>query len=237
MSKSEAKFTIKDNAVSSANQLPADKTISYFGNPAANRRILIIGNSITRHGIKPDIGWHGDFGMAASAAERDYVHLLCNRIFEKEDALVMVHQLAIWEQTITKMGCDYVAKEALPLADASHIFAPDLLIFRLGENIKSPTDEGGQARMEEAFEDLIRHICKKETKIIFTTCFWKHDVVDDAIRAVAKRMDMPLVELGDLGDDEKYMAVGLFEHNGVAHHPGDLGMEAIAKRIYQALEE
>lgn len=43
---------------------------------AAFRRILFCGNSLTRHGPKADIGWTNDWGMAASAPERDYVHLL-----------------------------------------------------------------------------------------------------------------------------------------------------------------
>ena len=175
--------------------------------------------------------------MAASEMEKDYVHLLAGHILEKEDACIMVNQLATWEMKITEMGLAYSKEEALPLADAARAFSPDLLIFRLGENIKSPTDAGGQSRMETAIEDLVRHICKGETKIIFTTCFWKHDVVDEAIRAVAKRMDMPLIELGDLGEDDAYMAVGLFEHGGVAHHPGDLGMAAIAERIYKTMEK
>ena len=34
-------------------------------------RILFIGNSITRHGPRPSIGWTNDFGMAASSIDKD----------------------------------------------------------------------------------------------------------------------------------------------------------------------
>ena len=39
-------------------------------------RVLFVGNSITKYRPKPDIGWNNDCGMAASAPENDYVHLL-----------------------------------------------------------------------------------------------------------------------------------------------------------------
>jgi hypothetical protein len=38
-------------------------------------RILFIGNSLTRHSPAPDLGWHGDYGMAASEEDKDFVHL------------------------------------------------------------------------------------------------------------------------------------------------------------------
>lgn len=230
MDNSRAKFTIKDNTVSSENQLPIDKYATFLGNPNAKKRILIVGNSITRHGVKPDIGWHGDWGMAASAEEKDYVHLLAKRIFEKEDALVMVYQLALWERR-------YAETDAFTLAKAARDFKADTVIFRLGENIKSPTDAEGREVLTKAMADLISYICPKSARIIFTTCFWKHGVVDEVIRETAARMDMPLTELGDLGDDDSFMAIGLFEHNGVAHHPGDLGMQAISDRIFEELEK
>lgn len=38
--------------------------------------VLIYGNSIALHGSKPDIGWTNCWGMAASAREKDFAHLV-----------------------------------------------------------------------------------------------------------------------------------------------------------------
>ncbi len=42
--------------------------------------ILCVGNSILRHGNADNIGWHGDWGMAASAEDKDYYHLLQKKV-------------------------------------------------------------------------------------------------------------------------------------------------------------
>jgi hypothetical protein len=47
-------------------------------------RVAFIGNSITLHGPKADIDWNGNWGMAATEAQRDYVHRIAKRL---EDAM------------------------------------------------------------------------------------------------------------------------------------------------------
>lgn len=53
----------------------------------------------------------------------------------------------------------------------------------------------------------------------------------------AQRNGYSFVPLYDLGMNEKMTAMGLFEHAGVAGHPGDLGMQHIAERIMQKVIE
>ena len=43
-------------------------------------KVLFLGNSITLHGPAPKIGWDGNWGMAASTREKDFVHVLLSRI-------------------------------------------------------------------------------------------------------------------------------------------------------------
>lgn len=72
-------------------------------------------------------------------------------------------------------------------------------------------------------------------EIIIATGFWKH-IADGAIREYAHRDEHPLVELNDLGEDDKMKAIGLFEYEDFANHPGDLGMEKIAERVFNVLK-
>ena len=48
-------------------------------------KVLFLGNSITLHAPAPHIGWTGNWGMAASALEKDYVHLLMEQISQSTE--------------------------------------------------------------------------------------------------------------------------------------------------------
>ena len=73
-----------------------------------------------------------------------------------------------------------------------------------------------------------------DAELIVTTGFWKHPA-DECIRAFASNLGIPAVELSALGELREMKAIGLFEHSGVANHPGDTGMQAIADRIMEKL--
>ena len=217
---------IKENTVSAKGQLVNSDSLRFYGDENAKIKILIVGNSITRHGVLPSIGWHHDFGMAASAEENDYVHLLMKKWRERNvDFFLAVKQAAAWEVKVNEGRAEEENFEDLAY------FKPDFIIFRLAENVSTEID--GEY-FSNALDDLIKKLNKGNGEVIYTTSFWKNKTVSDAIRK--KAGEGRLVELEDLGEDASMKAYGKFEHSGICAHPGDKGMAAIADRIDGALQ-
>ena len=61
-------------------------------------------------------------------------------------------------------------------------------------------------------------------------------MINGAIRQVAERHGSDFAELSDVLVPPENRAIGLFEHRGVANHPGDAGMACIADRIRPFLD-
>ena len=185
---------------------------------------MFVGNSITRHGVLPEIGWYGDYGMAASSIEKDYVHIVMNYIKrDNPDATFCICQCSEWERQY-QQG-DYVLDEFCDARD----FGADIIIVRFVKNC--PFEEFDADIFKQEYGKLVFYLNPNgKAKMIITTGFWRH-TADEQIREYAKEQGYPLVELGDLGDDDETKAIGLFAHSGVANHLGDKGMQAMGDRI------
>ena len=210
------------NTVPATEQMKNSSDISFLGRPDAPFKILILGNSITRHGPKPDIGWMGDWGMAASREDKDYVHQLYAKLTaDGRDVFVRVRHASDWENAIGEGPdlTDFAEEQA---------FAADLVIFRLGENVKT----ADVPYFEGAIREFMNYLCPK--KSLFTTCFWRNPAKDDAIRAIAAERNSPCADIG--ATEDAMMALGQFEHTGVAVHPSDAGMAMIAERIFACIQ-
>ena len=194
-------------------------------------KILFIGNSITLHGVKPDIGWHGLWGMAASARERDYVHQTMRMVHEAApDAGYMILQAADWERGFWK------APEEFESLRTAREYGADILVFRLGENVIG--DHMRQYDLTAAFEGLIGYLNPTgRAQVIVTDMFWPNPEKDESARKAAKASNARFVSINHLGTQDEMKAVGLFEHVGVAAHPGDLGMLRIAEAIFSEMKD
>ena len=216
---------IQDNTVSAFNQMVNSSELSFLGNENAKTKILVVGNSITRHGPLAEIGWNNDWGMAASAPEKDYVHRLYSKLVDNgQDVYMRIRQCAFWE-------VNFLKEDILSYYMEERVFDADIVIVRLGENVP----EVNRVHFQAALKKFIEHICPTG-KAIYVTCFWPEKVVDGGFANLAKERAEICLD-GFLSKDESNMAIGLFEHAGVAGHPSDKGMEAIADLIFSALKK
>ncbi len=191
-------------------------------------RILFLGNSITRHAAAPQLGWYGDWGMAASARQSDYVHRLValwNGIGVK--CGYCIANLSEWERTCDMSLLDGKYKGALG-------YPADIAVLRLGENARLSDD---LPSFEESYARLAGMLADKGSTVVCTDLFWEHAAFDAFVQKLAEQNGYAFVQLHDLGGDEKMKAAGRFENPGVAVHPGDVGMERIAERLFKAIGE
>ena len=229
---------IKLNTVSSKDQLEDSMYVKTVKRENAAMKVLFVGNSITRHGVKEDIGWFWDFGMAASCEENDYVHRTVAMLSEKYGPISFcIAQFATWERDY--WHSDEIMNEYYT---AARDFAADLVVIRLGENIRD--DDYRRINVKEYYVAMIKFLTEKNpgAKVIVTDNFWKRKALEETGRSIndeffdaAKENGYVFCSIKDLSDDEKNMAIGLFEHRGVSVHPGDCGMEMIAKRIFDSV--
>ena len=218
------------NNVSAKNQIAPNKYVQIFLNQGSVKRVLFVGNSITRHAPKEDIGWCGDWGMAASCKENDYVHIVVDAMTERYGKIdYCIAQAGLWEMNYFN-GTDILNEWYAVARD----FNADIVIIRIGENINR--DKNKEINCKPYYDEMIKFFTKNpDARVIVTDNFWKIEVLDTMIKEVIAENGYIYCHIGDLEDNEENMAIGLFEHKGVSLHPGDYGMKRIAERILEKL--
>jgi len=212
----------------------ADKGDIMFHAVKVNK-VLFVGNSITKHGPAPKIGWTGNWGMAATAEDKDYVHLILKAFAEASDkqSEAMIANVATYEREYATYDLD--AKLAKEFA-----FKADLVIVAIGENVPNPADDEAKAALLESLTKLFQKLKASGNPVILVrSCFWANAAKDAALKQACTEVGGVFVDAGPLGNDKANFASSEreIEHQGVGHHPGDRGMQAIADLILKALAE
>lgn len=197
------------------------------------QKVLFLGNSITLHGTAPNIGWTGNWGMAASAADKDFVHIVTRALAKTWGVTpeTMVKNIATFERQHAGYDAQESLKEALD-------FKADLVIVAVGENVPGLRSEKDQTQFAASVEKLLRAVRgNRHPTIVVRSCFWPNRAKDDALRQACQQVEGTFVDISGLSKDESNYARSErdFQHAGVAAHPGDRGMQAIADAIVKAL--
>ena len=201
---------------------------------AQPQKILFVGNSITKHGPKADIDWHGNWGMAATSEDKDYVHLVTKSLAAKHGAQpeILVKNVADFERA--HVGYDIASK----FADAA-AFKADLIILCIGENVAALKTPEAQADYQTQVTALLKALkTNPKAAIIVRSSFWANPAKDSAMRQACEAVGGTFVDIGALSKDEQNYARSErpYKHAGVANHPGDRGMAAIAEAIVKAVK-
>lgn len=194
-------------------------------------KVLIYGNSIALHGPKADIGWTGNWGMAASCREKDFAHLVVAGLEKRrgESADFRIRNLAFLERNYTMDLSGFT-----DLAD-DIAWAPDYVVIAVGENVAT-IDTAAAPAYTRFLVSLARPLAESEKhpSIVMRSPFWRNVSKADCTKAAAEEVGAVYVDAGSLGDKAENKAIGLFSHTGVANHPGDLGMRRLADLILAA---
>jgi hypothetical protein len=193
-----------------------------------NLNILILGNSITHNIPNESIGWKGDWGMAASAANKDFSSVLTNQLKQKFTAYnvnVIAKNIAVWE-------VDFEHEVSIDANTEAKKY--DILIIRLGENVN--TTASTFQNYEKELSNLINRFKSNNTKVIITGNVWKSQKKDAIQEKIAKDNQYSYISLINFQTNPDNYATGIFVDAQVAAHPSDQGMKNIAELLFKQIE-
>jgi lysophospholipase L1-like esterase len=198
-------------------------------------KVLILGNSVAVHGPAPHIGWTGDWGMAASAREKDFAHRFVDRIAAAAGGVpeLRVKNIADFERKPLEYDLQAALKSELE-------FAADVVVVAIGQNAPELSTEEEKDVYRKTFANLLAELKRHGQPVLFVRGeFWPQAVKNEIMKQVCEATGGVYVDIDAPARDEANLARSerTIEHAGVAGHPGDKGMQVIADGLWKALEK
>jgi hypothetical protein len=187
-------------------------------------KVLVIGNSITA--CPPGGEWVGNWGMAATAPEKDFCSLLekgmnAERLDRKN--------IAIWENNF------YCSEEHYSITTSLQY---DYIIIKIGENVSDLT------HFKTELQKLVDYYEQYGDKIVLVSTVWSqyefdtngnpHEVPSDKdriIKEVALENNHIFVDISEMKVDASNYAWGEYSDNAINSHPNNQGMKFISDKI------
>ncbi len=211
--------------------------------------IIFVGNSITKHGPSEALGWTGNWGMAATSEDKDFVHQLVDLLKYRYGSVEF--QVASgttgggsFEKIATDATDDDIKNSLEGLLDLIKQEQPDILNIQVGENWSA--HYGTKTKVYEYF---VNEAHKIAPNMIINLCavFWSttSSVDYEVKKEIADKYEF--VYLSDTciapnafkegmqnPEDNPYCGYDRFQ-GGVGAHPGDKGFQKMAEIIFETL--
>jgi len=199
--------------------------------------MLFVGNSIT-YAYANYQYWWGSWGGCATIRDNDYAHILSKAVSKRCPVRMEAMGLSEWETKHTD-------RAEMLLGLEGHLRKNlDYVIVFLGENI------GNTDTLQADFEYMIEYIGENapDAQILIIGQFWEDEIKDKAKKNACDNAGATFVDLTYVQNKEEYqcglgtVVLGddgqehIVEHPGVAIHPGDVGMEEIARLIAREMD-
>ncbi|MGC5744372.1 hypothetical protein [Chryseobacterium sp. NFX27] len=196
-------------------------------------KVLIIGNSITSHGVAKEIGWNHKSGMAATNYNKDFVHLLFEDFKKKNTDKNIILRYANYSNLER-------SPEKVNLKDSKiqnlYKFNPEYIVYQLGDNsTKANADEFEKVSVKflEGF--------KSSKKYVVSPYFMNVNNYK-VTKNISTSSKSNFVDISYISNNKKYSAnqypgsiKKVWKAEGIAAHPGDLGMLLISQQIFKKI--
>lgn len=191
--------------------------------------ILVLGNSIALHPPRAEVGWTGNWGMAASNVNNDFAHLLQTLLTQKKQIPKLdVLNLSVVE----KQYRQYVPSLLRQIKPGA-----DLVVVVLGDNV--PVVDFDPKQWFGAYDAVLSAAVEPNSRLVCVSTWGGNMAVDQVIRSVCTGRGG---QYADIHHFKKILANQAgserhFENAGVASHPGDKGMREIAQAVLEAYQQ
>lgn len=198
---------------------------------------VAFGNSVTYGEITENIWW-GDWGMAASSKEKDYVHLISSELEQTlyRPVVTEVYSLKSWELAKNRTSMLEEFEETLDETT-------DLVTIQSGENITQY-----QETLEIDYFDLLSFIRRKAPNaqiLMLGELLWPSEKIEAAKQTACQACEITFIDMTQfLNDYDAFYKSSLgaeivgadgeihvISDEEVAAHPNDEGMACIARLV------
>lgn len=196
-------------------------------------RLLVLGNSITWHAPNTALAWKGRWGMAASQEDSDFSHVIASMLGKAQAGQRPILSQKNISEFETSLGSFDFAK--LKFVEE---FQPNAVIIFLGDNVKF--SRYAASTFQEQYDKLLMTLTGDPNRRLYcVSTWWANPKVDEVISSTCHTHLGTFVDIKRINGlpGMRAVATGQYSNAGVAAHPSDEGMQAIAKSILGGMKE